>query len=99
MVELLGPLKVTSLEKLIHMAWILEADQIKKITHDSPETVQASHPLKFRQLELTHKIAMLNKGTSEYIDKLKSCRKNQAEEYTLQTHLHEDAAKQGIYIR
>ena len=37
---------------------------------------------------------MLNKGQSEYIDKLESFRKNEAEEYTLPTRLQEEAAKQ-----
>ena len=37
---------------------------------------------------------MLTKGTSEYTEKLESCRKIQAEEYTLQTYLQEEAAKQ-----
>ena len=36
---------------------------------------------------------MLNKRTSKYMEELESLRKNQAEEYTLQTCLQEVTAK------
>ena len=40
------------------------------------------------------KKSMCNKAANEFKDKLESLRKNQADEYTLQTYLQEAAAKQ-----